>query len=169
MKKTAQVMQLMMELNEERVGVQDALIKWDQWLQDERRDYDYDIEVDEVLEYDDDGVGRALLERAMCLANAFQAKLCDLLGVTHSPLSDLDYMRTLTITEPIDGGDEGITVFIWYASQYSHGDCAYRLTMSKDVGNSTREVKDCAQDTEQLVTLIGRGYKALRVMERGHD
>jgi hypothetical protein len=175
MEKTAKVMQLMMELNEERVGVQDALKAWDQWLQDEGRDYDYDIEVDEILEYDDDGEGRALLERAMCLANAFQAKLCDLLGVTHQPITDPDSLGTLIIRDPIGGGDDGVSTKIQYARNYSSTDnLVYVLTVSKPlpgegqyVWSKKRYVVDYAHDTEQLVTLIGRGYMALRLMEGG--
>jgi hypothetical protein len=178
MKKTAQVIQLMMELNEERVTVQDALKAWEQWLQEESRDYDYDVEVDEVLEYDEDGEGRALLEIAMCLANAFQANLCDLLRVPHQPITDSDSLGTLIIKDPINAGDdtdprEGISTKIQYATTYSSIDnLVYVLTMSKPlpsegqhIWSKKRYVVDYAQDTQQLMTLIGRGYMALRLME----
>lgn len=180
MKNTAQLMQAMMELNEERVGVQDALKAWKEWLHEESRGYDYDIEVDEVLEYDEDGEGRALLETAMSLANAFQAKLCDLLGVTHKPISDPGSLGTIIIRDPINAASYtdtsidpriGISTKIQYASWYSNTD-VYALTMSKPlpgegqhVWGKKRYVVDYAQDTQQLVTRIGRGYMALRVME----
>lgn len=176
MKKTARVLQLMMELNEERVGVQDALIKWEQWLDSEREGYHEDgPDTNELLEDDETGEGRALLERVVCLATAFQSKLCDLLGVPHQPIIDYHSLGTLRVDSPVDGGDEGVTVSIWYARDYSHTDNqVYVLTMSKllegegpQVWSKRREVKDYAQDTEQLVTLIGRGYMALRLMEGG--
>lgn len=178
MKKTARVLQLMKELNEERVGVEDALIKWEQWLdsEKEREDYEYyDPDTDELLERDKTGEGRALLERVTCLATAFQAKLCDLLGVPHQSIIDYHNLGTLRIDSPIDGGDEGVTVSIRYAREYSHTDnLVYVLTMRKllegegpQVWSKRREVKDYAQDTEQLVTLIGRGYIALRLLEGG--
>lgn len=181
MKKTAEVMQLMMELNEERVGVQDALIKWEQWLDSEREGYYEDgPDTDELLEDDETGEGPALLERAVCLANAFQAKLCNLLDVHNPhqpPMTGYGWLDNMTIREPIDGGNEGVTVSIWYASHYSHSEHAYELTMSKELPSITpsrwsprrRKVVDYAQDTEQLLTLIGRGYKALRLMEGDHE
>ena len=177
MKKTADTMQTMMELNEERLGVQDALKAWHQWLDSEREGYyeDGPDSADELLEDDETGVGRALLETTMCLANAFQAKLAGLLGVPHQPMSGPGYgwLGKMTVTEPIGGGSDGITTTIWYASDYSHKDYAYELTMSKDIPSTSsawprqRKVVDYAHDTEQLVTLIGRGYMALRVMEGG--
>ena len=182
MKKTAEVMQTMMELNEERVTVQDALEAWGQWLHEESRGYDYDIEVDEVLEYDEDGEGRALLERVMYLANAFQAKLCDLLRVPQQPITDPDSLGSLIIRDPINAASytassidprEAISTKIQYARDYSSIDnLMYVLTMSKPLPgegqhmwSKKRYVVDYAQDTEQLVTLIGRGYMALRLME----
>ena len=177
MKKTAQVKQLMMELNEERAGVQDALIEWEEWLDSEREGYHEDgPNTDELLEEDETGEGRALLERVTCLATAFQAKLCDLLGVSHQPLLLSGYGCRIIVTVPIDGGDEGVTTSIWYA--YSHKEHAYELTMSKELPVSdsstsstswprSRKLEDYAQDTEQLVILIGRGYMALRLMEGG--
>lgn len=102
--------------------------------------------------------------------NAFHHRLCALLGVspTLPHYISATTMGHVTITEPILGGDAGITTTITYGPDTPPlwgGDVprAYKLSMTlEDI-----RVSNHVSSTKELLTAIQRGYTCLRIMGRG--